>query len=125
MLIDIEYSNRKKQTSRVTNKECRIRSAENKYRGYQLHFQAQVKQGTESIHRLATCEYISEHQTFFITTATGCDKIYMACAFSIEAGKQYYNAKYIHLPDLLIDPEIAQTDSNYKRVIAKYANLLF
>ena len=47
---------------------------------------------------------------------------YMACAFGMEACKQYYNTKYIRLPDLLIDLEVARTDGNYKKVMAKYAN---
>ena len=29
---------------------------------------------------------------------------------------------YVRLPDLLIDLEIARTDRNYKKVMAKYAN---
>ena len=46
----------------------------------------------------------------------------MACAFGMEACKQYYNTKYIRLPDLLIDLEVARTDGNYKKVMANYAN---
>ena len=72
--------------------------------------------------RLATCEYISEHRNLFITGATGCGKTYMACAFGMEACKQYFNTRYVRLPDLLIDLEIARTDGNYKKVMAKYAN---
>ena len=65
---------------------------------------------------------IFEHRNLFITGATGCGKTYMACAFGMEACKRYYNTKYIRLPDLLIDLEIARTDGNYKKVMAKYAN---
>ena len=72
--------------------------------------------------RLATCEYISEHRNLFITGATGCGKTYMACAFGMEACKQYFNTRYVRLPDLLIDLEMARTDGSYKKVMAKYAN---
>ena len=40
----------------------------------------------------------------------------------MEACKQYFNTKYVRLPDLLIDLETAWTDGNYKKVMAKYAN---
>ena len=50
-----------------------------------------------------TCEYISEHRNLFITGATGCGKTYMACAFGMEACEQYFNTKYVRLPDLLIE----------------------
>ena len=43
-------------------------------------------------------------------------------AFSMEACKQYFNTKYVRLPDLLIDLETEWTDGNYKKVMAKYAN---
>ena len=63
-----------------------------------------------------------EQQNLFITGATGCGKTYMVCAFGMEACKQYFNTKYVRLPDLLIDPEMARTDGSYKKVMTKYAN---
>lgn len=80
------------------------------------------KLNKELISRLATCEYISEHRNIFITGATGCGKTYMACAFGMEACKQYFNTKYVRLPDLLIDLELARDNGNYKKIMAKYAN---
>lgn len=74
------------------------------------------------INRLATCEYISEHRNLFITGATGCGKTYMACAFGMEACKQYYNTRYVRMPDLLMDLDIARTEGNYRKVMAKYSN---
>ncbi len=74
------------------------------------------------ITRLATCEYIAEYRNIFITGATGCGKTYMACAFGMEACKQYFTTKYVRLPDLLIDLELARNDGTYKKVMSKYAN---
>ena len=87
-----------------------------------INYTSGRKLNKELIRRLATCEYISEHRNLFITGATGCGKTYMACAFGMEACKQYYNTRYVRLPDLLIDLEIARTDGNYKKVMSKYAN---
>lgn len=78
----------------------------------------------ELIKRLASCEYISEHRNLFITGATGSGKTYMACAFGMEACKQYYNTKYVRLPDLLIELEMSRNEGTYKKVMAKYANPL-
>lgn len=74
------------------------------------------------IKRIATCEYITEHRNLFITGATGSGKTYMSCAFGMEACKQYYHTKYIRLPDLLIDLEMARNEGTYKKVMARYAN---
>jgi DNA replication protein DnaC len=66
------------------------------------------------IKRLATCEYISEHRNLFITGATGSGKTYMACAFGMAASKQYYAVKYVCLPDLLLDLEMARNEGTYR-----------
>ena len=46
----------------------------------------------------------------------------MACAFGMEACKQYYSVKYIRLPDLLIELQDARQNGNYSNVLKKYTN---
>ena len=46
----------------------------------------------------------------------------MACAFGMEACKQRYKTKYVRLPDMLLELELARTNGTYKKVQAKYAN---
>lgn len=45
-------------------------------------------------------------------------------AFGMETCKRYFNTKYVRLSDLLIDLEIAKSEGNYRKVMAKYANPL-
>ena len=120
MLVDVEY------TSRKSNRLKRlIRSAEfdqPEAGVMDINYTSGRKLNRELIQRLAACEYIAEHRNIFITGATGSGKSYLACAFGMEACKQYYNVRYVRLPDLLIDLEIARTDRNYKKVMTKYAN---
>lgn len=120
MLVDIEYSSRKNNRLKRLIKNAGFDQPEANI--MDINYTPGRKLNKELIRRLATCEYISEHRNLFITGATGCGKTYMACAFGMEACKQYYNIKYIRLPDLLIDLEVARTDGNYKKVMAKYAN---
>ena len=46
----------------------------------------------------------------------------MACAFGMEACKQYYTVKYVRLPDLLLDLQAARMDGNFGTVLKKYTN---
>ncbi len=89
-----------------------------------IDYTSGCKLNRDLINRLATCEYVSEHRNLFITGATGSGKTYMSCAFGMEACKQYYNTKYVRLPDLLIDLEMSRNEGTYKKVMAKYANPL-
>ena len=118
MLIDIEYNNRLKRLIKNAGFDQPEASI------MDINYTSGRKLNKELINRLATCEYISEHRNLFITGATGCGKTYMACAFGMEACKQYYNTKYVRLPDMLIDLEIARTEGNYRKVMAKYAHPL-
>lgn len=110
------------QPFKEADPECRIRPADASI--MDINYTSGRKLNKELIKRLATCEYIAEHRNLFITGATGCGKTYMACAFGMEACKQYFNTRYVRLPDLLIDLEMARSDGSYKKMMAKYANPL-
>lgn len=120
MLVDVEYTNRKNNRLKRLIRQAEFEQPDASIAA--IDYQSGRKLNKALIGRLATCEYITEYRNIFITGATGSGKTYMACAFGMEACKQYYNIKYIRLPDLLIDLEVARTDGNYKKVMAKYAN---
>ena len=73
--------------------------------------------------RLATCAYINEAHNVILMGATGTGKTYLACAFGMEACKQYYKTYFIRLPDLLIALREARENGTYLKVLAKYANV--
>ena len=120
MLVDIEYSNRKNNRQKRLIRNAGFDQPEASI--MDINYTSRRKLNKDLINRLATCEYISEHWNLFITGATGCGKTYMACAFGMEACKQYYNTKYVRMPDLLMDLDIARSEGTYRKVMAKYAN---
>lgn len=122
MLVDIEYSNRKNNRLRRLIRNAEFDQTEASV--MDINYTSGRKLNKVLIQRLATCEYITEHRNLFITGATGSGKSYMACALGMEACKQYYNTKYVRLPNLLIDLEMARNEGTYKKVMAKYANPL-
>ena len=122
MLVDIEHSSRKANRLKRLIHNAGFDQTDASI--MDINYTSGRKLNKELINRLVTCEYISEHRNLFITGATDCGKTYMACAFGMEACKQYYNTRYVRLPDLLIDLEMAKTDGTYRKVMAKYANPL-
>lgn len=120
MIVDLEYNNRKNNRLKRLIKKADFDQPDASI--MDIDYTSGRKLNKELINRLATCEYISKHRNLFITGATGCGKTYMACAFGMEACKQYFNTKYVRLPDMLIDLEMSRDTGNYKKVMAKYAN---
>ena len=122
MLVDIEYNNRK--NNRLKR---RMKGAELDQPGasiMDIDYSSGRKLNKALISRLASCEYIIDHRNIFITGATGSGKTYMACAFGMEACKQYYTVKYVRMPDLLFDLEAARNEGTYKKILAKYTKPL-
>ncbi len=120
MLVDIEYSNRKSNSLKRLIQNAGFDQAD----AYiaDINYTSERKLNKNLIERLSTCEYIAEHRNLFITGATGSGKTYLARVFGMEACKQRYKTKYIRLPDLLLELEMARSDGSYKRVQVKYAN---
>lgn len=120
MLVDTEYTSRKNNRLKRLIKSAEFDQPDAHIAAIDYH--SGRKLNKELINRLAKCEYISEYRNIFITGATGCGKTYMACAFGMEACKHYYKTKYVRLPDLLVDLDVARNEGNYRKVLNKYAS---
>jgi DNA replication protein DnaC len=119
MLVDAEYTNRKNNSLKRIIKDAAFDQPEAHISA--IDYASGRKQNRNLIERLATCEYITEYRNIFITGATGSGKTYMACALGMEACKQRFKTKYVRLPDLLLELEMAREDNNFKKVLKKYA----
>ena len=120
MLVDIEYIKRKNNRLKRLIKNAQLDQVDASI--MDIDYMSGRRLNKELIKRLATCEYILENRNIFITGATGSGKTYMACAFGMEACKQHYSVKYVRLPDLLLDLEMARNEGEYRKVMKKYAN---
>ena len=67
--------------------------------------------------RLATCDWIKNHQVVLITGATGTGKTYLACALAQAACRQGLSSRYFRLPRLIDDLARARADGSYAKLM--------
>lgn len=118
LLVDAEWSARK------SNLLARLR----KKAGYaipgacieDISYSADRQLDKAQILRLASCSYIQNANNVIILGATGTGKTYLACALGNAANRNYYETKYIRLPDLLVEIALSRSDGTYRDVMKKY-----
>ena len=76
----------------------------------------------DQILSLATNEYIRKHENIIMIGATGSGKSYLACALGVEACNASLKVKYVRLPDLLSELELARIQGTYRNKIKQYEN---
>ena len=74
----------------------------------------------EELLRFGTCNYIQEHHNIILLGATGSGKTYLACALGMAAARRFYAVKYIRLPDLLVEFQIARGNGTIRKLMAQY-----
>ena len=119
LLVDIEYAAKKSEQVKRLTKRATFDQPDASI--FDINYTSGRKLDKDLILKLATCSFIPEALNIFITGATGCGKTYLACAFGLEACKQYFDVKYLRLPDLLIDLQIARVNNTFPKKIARYA----
>jgi DNA replication protein DnaC len=75
------------------------------------------------VRTLATCRWVSEHQTVIVTGATGTGKSYIACALAHQACRKGLRAMYRRVPRLFDELRLARADGSYPRLLARIAKI--
>lgn len=74
----------------------------------------------EELLRFGTCNYIQERHNIILLGATGSGKTYLAYALGMAAARRFCAVKYIRLPDLLVEFQIARGNGTIRKLMAQY-----
>lgn len=67
--------------------------------------------------RLASCDWVRNHQVVLITGATGTGKTYLACALAQAACRQGLSSRYLRLTRLIEEMALARADGSYPKLM--------
>lgn len=117
ILVDAEWSTRKSKhlKSLINNAGYAIpgTSVED------IEYLPDRKLDKSQILRLASCSYIQEAYNVILLGATSAGKTYLACALGMAVNRNFYNTKYIRLPELLVEIAMARSDGTYREYMKK------
>jgi len=124
LLVDQEYSSRKNHRLERLIRTASFDQPQASIASINYSSGRQLDQGL--ITSLSTCVFIREAHNLIILGATGAGKSYLACAFGIEACKNFFTVRYIRLPEMLYELAIARGDGTYRKVMNQFrkVNLL-
>lgn len=73
--------------------------------------------------RFATCGYIDEGHHIILSSATGGGKTYIACALGNAACRKFKKVRYVRLPELLDELNVAKGTGCFRKTIDSYRNV--
>lgn len=118
IIVDVEWAKRKNNKLLRLVKKADFRYPQASIEDIEYHDDRKLDK--TQIIRLSGCAYIEQKHNLIIMGASGNGKSYIACAFGMAACRNYYNVKYIRLPDLLDELAMARGEGIYKKVMKQY-----
>jgi DNA replication protein DnaC len=71
--------------------------------------------------RLASCEWIRQHQVVLVVGPTGVGKTYLACALGQAACRRGLSTRYFRMGRLLSELALARADGSYAKLLTRLA----
>ena len=73
--------------------------------------------------RFSTCKYIDDGRHIILSGACGSGKTYIACALGNAACRKFKKVRYVRLPELLEELNVAKGTGEFRKTIAYYLKL--
>ncbi len=123
LLIDLEYSRRKSNKLQRLIKTATFLNSNACIEDLEYHEDRRLDKSL--ILKLASGSYIHDSHNIILKGPTGSGKTFLATAFGVSACRQFYNVKYIRLPELLDELSLAKlaADGSYRKLIKKYTKV--
>ena len=118
LIVDMEWNSRKNNYLKRLIKQANLSEPNACIEDIEYHSDRNLNKNM--ITKLSTCNYIQEHHNVILLGATGSGKTYLACAFGMNAVRNFLSVKYIRLPELLTDLSIARGSGTIRKVMAQY-----
>ena len=118
LLVSAEWSRRK--SNRINRYIARARFSAPSATVDGIEYLPDRELDRAQIMNFATCRFVHEGHHIVIKGATGSGKTYLACAIGNAACRRDMSVRYMRLPELLDELQIAKDDGLFKKAVANY-----
>lgn len=118
LIIDAEWTRRQSNKLARYIKNAHFSAASASIEGIEYHEDRKLDKS--EILRYATCQYINDGHHIILKGASGNGKTYVACALGNAACRKFKTVKYIRMPELLDELNIAKGCGELKKTIKTY-----
>jgi DNA replication protein DnaC len=85
-----------------------------------IEYYADRKLDKTEMLRLSTCQYINDHHHIILEGASGNGKTFIACALGIAACRKLKTVRFIRMPELLDELNVAKGCGTFKKVVKSF-----
>ena len=121
MLVDAEWLHRENKRLERALREAKLKLAQACVED--IDYPARRELDKAVVRQLATCRWVTEHQTVLVTGMTGTGKTYVACALAQQACRKGFRAVYRRAPRLFDELRLARADGTLARLLGRLARV--
>lgn len=118
LLVDAEWNRRQANKLARCIKNAHFSAANATIEGIEYYDDRKLDKA--EILRFATCQYIEDGHHIILKGASGNGKTYLACALGHAACRKFKSVKYVRMPELLDELNIAKGCGTFKKTIKSY-----
>ena len=118
MLVTAEFSKRRQNRLDRLLHQAHFATPGARIEEIEYHEDRNLDKG--QILRLATCQYIDDGHHLILKGASGSGKTFLACALGNAACRKFKTVRYIRLPELLEELNLAKAAGEFKKTLKGY-----
>lgn len=118
LLVDAEWNRRQSTKVQKLIHDAHFAEPNASIEGIEYHEDRHLDKA--EIIRLSTCQYINDNHHIVLMGASGNGKTYIGCALGNAACRKFKKVRYIRMPELLEDLQVAKACGNFQKVIKAY-----
>ena len=118
MLVDAEWA--KRQSNKLERYISNARFADPRASIEGIEYYPDRKLDKAEMIRLSTCKFIDEKHHIILESASGNGKTYVSCALGIAACRKLKTVRYIRMPELLDELNVAKACATFKKAVKDF-----